>query len=57
MGKRRVVITGLGAVSPIGHSLPEILESVKSSKTGIKEITHFDTSDFQVKLAAEVQDL
>lgn len=57
MGKRRVVITGLGAVSPIGHSLPEILESIKTAKTGIGEITQFDSTDFQVKLAAEVKNL
>ncbi len=55
--KRRVVITGLGGVSPIGNSLEEILESIKESKCGIDRISHFPTEDFEVKLAGEVKDL
>lgn len=55
--KRRVVITGLGAVSPIGNTLEEILESIKKSKCGINNIKNFDTEDFEVKLAGEVKNL
>ncbi len=57
MEKRRVVITGLGAVSPIGNTKEEILLSVKNSKHGIGKISKFDTEDFKVKLAGEVKDL
>lgn len=57
MAKRRVVITGLGGVSPIGNTLEEILKSVKTSKSGIDKIEAFDVEDFQVKLAGEVKDL
>lgn len=57
MDKRRVVITGLGGVSPIGNTLEEILESIKTSKCGIDKIKNFDTEDFEVKLAGEIKDL
>lgn len=53
----RVVITGLGLVSPIGHSSEEILESLRSSRCGIGKIEAFDTEDFSVKLAGEIRDL
>ena len=53
----RVVITGMGAVSPIGNDIDEILKNVKSGYCGIDFITNFDTSDFKVKLAAEVKNL
>ena len=53
--KRRVVVTGIGAVTPIGNTVDEMWESILSSKTGIDRITHFDTSDYKVKLAAEVK--
>ena len=52
---RRVVITGMGTVNPIGNSVKETWESVKASKCGIGEITHFDASELKVKLAAEVK--
>lgn len=54
--KRRVVVTGLGAITPIGNSVPEFWEGVKAGKVGIGEITKFDTSDYKVKIAAEVKD-
>lgn len=57
MGKRRVVVTGLGGVSPIGNTLEEILESIKNSVVGIDEIKSFNVEDFQVKLAGEVKGL
>ncbi len=54
---RRVVVTGLGGVSPIGNTLKDILESIKNSKSGIDIIQNFNIEDFQVKLAGEVKDL
>ncbi len=54
---RRVVITGMGIVCPIGNTLDETWESVKANRCGVGEITAFDTSDYKVKLAAEVKDL
>ena len=53
--KRRVVITGLGAVTPIGNTVDEFWASVKKGTVGIGEITKFDTTDYKVKLAAEVK--
>ena len=55
--KRRVVITGMGAVSPIGNTVDEMWQGIREKRCGIDEITHFDTSDYKVKLAAEVKDL
>lgn len=54
---RRVVITGMGTVNPLGNSVKDTWEGVKAGKCGIAPITHFDTTDFKVKLAAEVKDL
>ena len=54
--KRRVVVTGLGAVTPIGNTVEEFWDNVKAGKVGIGEITKFDTSDYKVKIAAEVKD-
>ena len=56
MSKRRVVITGLGAVTPLGNNVETFWENIKVGKVGIGEITKFDTADFKVKLAAEVRD-
>lgn len=53
---RRVVVTGLGAITPIGHSVDEFWKSVKEGKTGFGEITKFDTTDYKVHMAAEVKD-
>lgn len=52
---RRVVITGLGAITPIGNNVEEFWKGIKEGKCGIDEITHFDTANFKVKLAAEVK--
>ena len=52
---RRVVITGLGAITPIGNNVTEFWNGIKEGKCGIDKITAFDTSDFKVKLAAEVK--
>ena len=54
--KRRVVITGLGAITPVGNNVEEFWSSLKAGKCGIGEITKFDTSDYKVKIAAEVKD-
>ena len=53
--ERRVVITGLGAITPIGNNVEESWESIKNGVCGIDRITSFDTKDFKVKLAAEVK--
>ena len=52
----RVVVTGIGMVTPLGNSATEVLEGIKNSRCGIGEITRYDASDRAVKLAAEVKD-
>lgn len=52
---RRVVITGIGAVSPIGNSAPDMWQAMKEGKNGIDFITQLDTSDMPVKLGGEVK--
>ena len=52
---RRVVVTGMGAITPIGLSVDEFFASVKEGKTGFAEITHFDASEYKCHLAAEVK--
>lgn len=52
---RRVVVTGLGAITPIGNNVEEFWSSIKSKKVGIAPITYFDTTDYKAKLAAEVK--
>ncbi len=52
---RRVVITGLGVVSPIGNTVEEMWDGIKTNKCGIDEITAIDTSTYKTKLAAEVK--
>ena len=54
--KRRVVITGMGAITPIGNTVEEFWQGILQNKVGIGSITKFDTSDFKVKLAAEIKD-
>ena len=54
MNKRRVVITGLGALAPNGNSVPEYWDSLISGKSGIGYITAFDTEDLSVKIAGEL---
>ncbi|MDD6279947.1 MAG: beta-ketoacyl-ACP synthase II [Oscillospiraceae bacterium] len=53
---RRIVVTGMGVVSPVGCNLETFWDSLKNGKSGIAPITHFDTTDFRAKLAAEVKD-
>ena len=56
MSKRRVVVTGLGAVTPIGNNVKDFWAGIREGKVGIAPITKFDTTDYKVKLAAEVKD-
>ena len=55
--ERRVVVTGMGAVTPIGNSVEDFWKGIKEGKCGIDTITRFDVSDYKVKLAAEIKDL
>ncbi len=52
---RRVVVTGMGPITPIGLSVDEFFASVKEGKTGFAEITHFDASEYKCHIAAEVK--
>ena len=53
---KRVVVTGMGAITPIGNSVNEYWESLKAGKVGIGPITYFDTTDYKATLAAQVKD-
>ena len=52
----RVVVTGMGAITPIGNDVDTFWNSLKEKKVGIGPITYFDTTDYKAKLAAEVRD-
>jgi len=54
---RRIVITGMGAVTPIGNTVKETFTSMKQKICGIAPITHFDTNDRKVKVAGEIKNL
>lgn len=54
--RKRVVVTGLGAITPVGNSVSEVWENLKQGKNGIAPITRFDTENYKAKLAAEVKD-
>ena len=53
---RRVVVTGLGCVSPLGNSVEETWAGLKAGKCGIDTITRYDNTNFKVKYDAEVKD-
>ena len=53
---KRVVITGVGMISPVGHSIAELWEAVCEGRSGIGYITHFDATDYTSHIAAEVKD-
>lgn len=53
--ERRVVVTGMGLVTPVGNSVEEFWENIKNGRHGIAPITYFDTSDSKVKIAAELK--
>ena len=56
MSKRRVVVTGLGIVSPVGNNLKDTWSNIVAGKSGVVTIDKFDTSDYPVKIAATVKD-
>src|SRR5690625_399778 len=56
MAERRVVITGIGALTPVGKSAPEFWNGLISGKSGVRPVTHFDTSDFSTKFAGQIED-
>ena len=53
---RRVVVTGIGAITPLGNNVADTWDALKSGRNGIAPITLFDTEKFKAKLAAEVKD-
>ena len=53
---RRVVVTGLGCISPLGNSVDATWAGIKAGKSGVNTITHYDNANFKVKYAAEVKD-
>ena len=54
--RRRVVVTGMGAVTPIGIGVEEFWAGIRQGKVGFAPVTRFDISDYKCKLAAEVKD-
>ncbi|MEG7530825.1 MAG: beta-ketoacyl-ACP synthase II [Hungatella sp.] len=54
--RNRVVVTGMGAITPIGNDVESFWQGLKNKQVGIAPITYFDTTDYKVKLAAEVKD-
>ena len=56
MSKRRVVITGLGVISPVGIGIPTVWQNIVAGKSGITKITHFDASSMAAQIAGEVKD-
>ena len=57
MSKRRVVVTGLGMVTPVGNSVADTWKNVQAGISGITPITHFDTTDFPVRIGGSIRDL
>ena len=53
--KRRVVVTGLGAITPVGLNLEDFWKSLVEGKSGVANITYFDTDEFKTKFAAELK--
>lgn len=53
---RRVVVTGLGALTPIGNNIPAFLEGLRSGRSGANRITHFDPENFKTQFACEIKD-
>ena len=53
---RRVVVTGMGIVSPLGYGLKANWDRLTASQSGIKAITHFDASTFPTRIAGEIRD-
>jgi 3-oxoacyl-[acyl-carrier-protein] synthase II len=56
VSRRRVVVTGLGIISPVGNSIAAAWENILAGRSGIGPITNFDVSDFPVRIAGEIRD-
>ena len=56
MSTRRVVVTGMGAVTPLGPDVPTLWSALTTGRSGIRKIKSFDTTSFDTKIAGEVQD-
>ncbi|MBI5430804.1 MAG: beta-ketoacyl-ACP synthase II [Nitrosomonadales bacterium] len=56
MSKRRVVVTGLGIISPVGIGIPAVWQNIVAGKSGISRISHFDASAMAAQIAGEVKD-
>lgn len=56
MSTRRVVITGIGAITPIGKTTPDFWNGLISGKSGVRMVEHFDTTNFATKFAAQIED-
>lgn len=54
--RKRVVITGMGCISPLGNDVSTLWQNILAGKSGVGLITHYDTSGFEVKIGAEVRD-
>jgi len=57
VSKRRVVVTGLGMVTPLGNSVDETWENILAGKSGIAPIDHFDTTEFSVRFGGSIRNL
>jgi 3-oxoacyl-[acyl-carrier-protein] synthase II len=55
VSKRRVVVTGLGAITPLGNTVNETWSNILAGKSGISHITHFDTTDFPVRIGGSIR--
>ncbi|MFW2457038.1 beta-ketoacyl synthase N-terminal-like domain-containing protein, partial [Methyloversatilis discipulorum] len=56
MARKRIVVTGLGIISPVGNTVGQAWENILAAKSGIRRITRFDPSDLPVQIAGEVRD-
>src|SRR4051812_48233627 len=54
--RKRVVITGIGIISPVGNSAGTFWENISNGRSGIDYVTYFDTTDFPTKIGGEVKD-
>lgn len=57
MSRRRVVVTGMGIISPVGNNIEEYWDALTNGENGIGKITLFDTNDFSVKIAGEIKNI
>ena len=52
---KRMVITGMGALSPVGNDVPSLWQAMKQGRSGVAPITHFDAAPYETRFAAEVK--